>query len=290
MFRSKFKPAAFDSFLFNGSISLAMLLLFVIPAFSQTDEAHYVFSNETYVLEFDLADAGMVVKNGLLVNKITGALETGSGAWFRVNMNGVDSDYNGPEGWYDFSTEFCYHTFTLSFQSDSLFLSRSCSNGEPDGEFILTQGLDMNDFEPPTIYESESYEGYLMDEPVFEIAELDGQFFTLLTRAQYDEELLTGLAAFGPGFSIKYDGLLAEANGFNESDVLSFTIKMDSWGNEDLVYPTLQLNDIGLAIFPKTSSEGGIYYALRYTLSGYYELFEPFSGEVFYILIPEPGD
>lgn len=240
-----------------------MLLLFVIPAFSQTDEAHYVFSNETYVLEFDLADAGMVVKNGLLVNKITGALETGSGAWFRVNMNGVDPDYNGPEGWYDFSTEFCYHTFTLSFQSDSLFLSRSYTNGEPDGEFILTQGLDINDFVPPIIDELESYEGDRIDEPVFdlppvfEIAELDGQFFTLLTRAQYDEELLTGLAAFGPGFSIKYDGLLAEANGFNESDVLSFTIKMDSWGNEDLVYPTLQLNDIGLAIFPKTSSEEG---------------------------------
>jgi hypothetical protein len=296
MFHSKFKPSAFNSFLFNGSISLAMLLLPVLPAFSQMGDGHFVYSNDTYLFEFDLIDNGWTIEKTLLINKINGAEETGSGSWFKVNMNGVDPGYNGPEGWYEFSNEICNYTFTLNTNEDSLFLSKECSNGQPALESILTRESDAEIIDAPdpdfVIIDSE-----VIDEPMdaaavdFNIADLNEMFVAMVTKAQFDNEFMAGqIQVSGPTFLVKYDELTGEASGVTETEGLAFTVKMTSWGpDDDPIYPTLELTDKGLSIFPQAPGEA-YSWAIRYSGTGFFELYEPYSDVVFYILAPLAGD
>jgi len=296
MFRSTISPEFFFCKSTKNYLVLALLTLIGAPAFSQSDEAHYAFSNETHFLEFDLAENGSLINNAFLINKVTGDIESGSGSWFRVNMNAVDPDYSGPEGWYEFSTENCSYTFKFSNNEDSLFLTNECSNGQVPVESILTLEKNSEVIDAPDT-DFVIIDGESVDETVdemtteFNISTLGDLYVAMVTKSQFENDFMSGqIQVSGPEFQIKYDAATGEAKGFTPSEALAFTVKMTSWGpEEDPIFPTLELTNVGLSIFPQPQ-DAAISWAIRYSGIGFFELYEPYSEEVFYILAPQAGD
>lgn len=89
------------------------ILAFFIFGFSyaQMSDGHYTFKNTELTLSFTIAEGGWKINNILLINTTNGKKENATGEWFKVNMNGVDEDYSGPEGWYQFQTDQCNFEF-----------------------------------------------------------------------------------------------------------------------------------------------------------------------------------
>jgi hypothetical protein len=121
-------------------ISLSILAFFTLGySFSQMEDGHYTYSNSEFTLMFTIGDGGWEIYEIILIkNSIDGSM-AGIGEWFKVNMNGVDEDYNGPEGWYQFQTDDCRYDFNEA--KDELRLRQFDCLGNPDAmaEYILTR-------------------------------------------------------------------------------------------------------------------------------------------------------
>jgi hypothetical protein len=71
----------------------------------------YSFKNSELTLSFKVDGDGYDIYNVILTYHSNGQKEYGTGQWFKVNMNGVDPDYSGPNGWYQFQTSRCNYSF-----------------------------------------------------------------------------------------------------------------------------------------------------------------------------------
>lgn len=99
-------------------------------------DGNYKFLNDQLSLEFSLSDAGWTLHEITLNEGKEGVSLKGAGEWFKVNPNGVEEDYSGPMGWYQFSVGSCDYEFDTP--GETLMLRRSgCRNGEKDAEFSL---------------------------------------------------------------------------------------------------------------------------------------------------------
>jgi hypothetical protein len=277
-------------------IALFLSAITYFPAFSQLGEGHFIYSNEQLSFEFDLIDNGWTIEKTLLKNKLNGAEETGAGEWFKVNMNGMEPDYNGPDGWFEFSSPNCAYTFTLNIDSDTLYLKNECSNSQFPSENILirerdTEIIDEPDSDFVTMGDESVDENMEEMTSEFNISTLSDLYVAMVTKSQFENDFMSGqVQVSGPEFLIKFDASTNEAKGFTPSEALAFTVKMTSWGpDNDPVFPTLELTNVGLAIFPQPK-DAAISWAVRYSGIGFFELYEPYSEEVFYILAPQAGD
>lgn len=92
------------------------LLTFLICGFSysQMSDGNYTFKNADFTLTFTIASDGWEMNDVVLTNMKTGKKENAIGEWFKVNMNGADADYSGPEGWYQFQTTKCNYDFNVT--------------------------------------------------------------------------------------------------------------------------------------------------------------------------------
>jgi hypothetical protein len=119
-------------------IYLTLLALFTLGySFSQMEDGEYTYSNTEITLMFTIGGAGWEIYDIVLVKNATDDSMGGTGEWFKVNMNGVDKDYEGPEGWYQFQTDDCRYDFNEA--KNELNLNQFDCFGNPDdaAEYIL---------------------------------------------------------------------------------------------------------------------------------------------------------
>jgi hypothetical protein len=92
-------------------LSILFVLFLFGNGFSQLNNGNYTFKSADFTLSFTISSEGWDVSQIILLNNKTGQKEYGSGEWFRINKNGVDEDYSGPDGWYQFQTGKCNYSF-----------------------------------------------------------------------------------------------------------------------------------------------------------------------------------
>ncbi len=117
-------------------ITLLLISIFLVSLSSQAQkgEGKYHYANDEISLTFTVIDGGWGLSEVVFTNKKTGKSTTGVGEWFKLNMNGVDPDYNGPEGWYQFETQECYYEFNEPHETLSLL--EGCGTSD-DKEYTL---------------------------------------------------------------------------------------------------------------------------------------------------------
>lgn len=116
---------------------LALIFLIVTSisqAYSQIGDDHFVYGNNEITLSFTTTDNGWSMENIIITHASTGKSVTGFGEWFKINRNGIDGDYNGPDGWYQIEANGCNYEFDEP--GDKLELSEDCAGKSK--KYILT--------------------------------------------------------------------------------------------------------------------------------------------------------
>jgi len=116
------------------ALTLVLSILLSYTAFSQLGQGSYSYSNNEISLSFSTIDDGWGMENIIITHAATGKSVTGFGEWFRVNKNGIDGEYTGPDGWYQIEANGCNYEFNEP--GDKLELSEEC-NGKSK-TYILT--------------------------------------------------------------------------------------------------------------------------------------------------------
>jgi hypothetical protein len=116
---------------------LTILAFFTLGySFSQMEDGNYTYANSEFTLSFTIGEDGWEIFNIVIMDNANGDFEEGTGEWFKVNMNGADEDYEGPEGWYQFQTDNCKFDFNEAI--DDLYLNRFECNQDPDASSSYT--------------------------------------------------------------------------------------------------------------------------------------------------------
>ncbi|MFN5910011.1 MAG: hypothetical protein ACK45H_01625 [Bacteroidota bacterium] len=108
---------------------LFLIVLFI--AFSSTaqflEDGSYTFTDGGYYsMDIEICDGGWSVCSFNFKHDENTIAFVESGEWFRVNLNGVGDDYDGPIGWYQIYTE------EETYEFENL----------PNGTFKLLRGED----------------------------------------------------------------------------------------------------------------------------------------------------
>jgi hypothetical protein len=107
-------------------------------SFAQLANGNYTYSNNDITLKFSISNNGFAMSNIVVTNTILGKKYNGSGEWFQVNSKGVDQNYQGPFGWYQFSTVECNYDFDVL--ANELILNQfDCKDGSTSKKFKLTK-------------------------------------------------------------------------------------------------------------------------------------------------------
>ncbi len=110
--------------------------LLSLNAYSQMQSGDYTFTNNQYEFDFTLSDGGWVISS----IQINGSKEILlDGYWFKVNLNGADPDYDGPEGWYEFQTEQCNYAFDMPINDKLTLNSFECKNSSKNKTIVLSR-------------------------------------------------------------------------------------------------------------------------------------------------------
>ena len=119
---------------------LTLTLLCCHAAISQLHDGAHFFTNDEMRIDVYLSEDGWTIESVKILNRKTGETQKGAGLYHKINMNGVDEDYDGPEGFYSFETEYCKYEFDPPNEAgDNITLSVfGCSNGVKDHKFKLT--------------------------------------------------------------------------------------------------------------------------------------------------------
>jgi len=120
----------------NLTTLLFLVLITTTSMNAQLGDDIYRYENDLVSLSFNSSDNGWILSDVVFTNKKTGIIMTGAGEWFRVNMNGVDEDYSGPEAWYQFETKECFYEFDEP--SEKLVLREGCGTAEAK-EYVLNR-------------------------------------------------------------------------------------------------------------------------------------------------------
>jgi len=115
-----------------------LLLLMIIPMIGvgQMNDGEYSYSNSEITLEISMFNYGEDISI-VIINNLSSEKIQGDGYWHSINMNGVDEDYDGPDGFYEFQTSDCGYDFDAT-NSNKIILSQfGCENGREDKTYIL---------------------------------------------------------------------------------------------------------------------------------------------------------
>ena len=105
-----------------------------LNAYSQMQPGDYTFTNNEYEFKFTISDDGWVISS-IQINGTKEVLKDGYWRW--VNMNGVDEDYDGPEGWYEFQTDQCNYNFDMPINNKLTLSSFDCKNSSKNKTILL---------------------------------------------------------------------------------------------------------------------------------------------------------
>ena len=116
---------------------LIFLLTFVsLNTFSQMQSGDYTFTNNENEFNFTISDGGWVIS----FIQINGSKEIlKDGYWRKVNMNGVDEDYDGPDGWYEFQTDQCNYDFNMPINNKLTLNSFDCKYSSKNKTIVLSR-------------------------------------------------------------------------------------------------------------------------------------------------------
>jgi hypothetical protein len=93
----------------KGLFLFSFILISLSSSAQFLDNGKYSFSSEAFTIHIEVCEDGWEICN----MKVTDGPETLAnyltGEWFKVNMNGVDDDYDGPEGWYQVEDNGIYY-------------------------------------------------------------------------------------------------------------------------------------------------------------------------------------
>ena len=95
-----------------GFIAFALHL----HATAQLDEGAYYFVGESHYVEMSIEDGGWSIASVTVIDMESGTRETGSGSWHDINLEGADENYDGPDGFYEFETEYCFYDFNAPLE------------------------------------------------------------------------------------------------------------------------------------------------------------------------------
>ena len=86
-------------------LPVAFFLVYSVSA-QFLENGSYTFTDGGYYsLDVEICDGGWSVCSFHFKHDENTIVFVESGEWFRVNPNGVDDDYDGPDGWYQIVTE-----------------------------------------------------------------------------------------------------------------------------------------------------------------------------------------
>jgi hypothetical protein len=121
--------------------SLSVFFLSINVAFAQLKDGKYTFSNDEITFSFDISDYGWVISYAKIIIKKSNNTYIGKGEWFKVNTNGMEEDYSGPLGWYQFQIDDCAFEFDEPVDN-SIFLGASdCIISDEISNFKLNVGI-----------------------------------------------------------------------------------------------------------------------------------------------------
>ena len=116
---------------------LIFLSTFVsLNTFSQMQSGDYTFTNNENEFNFTISDGGWVI-SFIQINGTKEILK--DGYWRKVNMNGVDEDYDGPDGWYEFQTDQCNYDFNMPINNKLTLNSFDCKYSSKNKTIVLSR-------------------------------------------------------------------------------------------------------------------------------------------------------
>lgn len=106
---------------------------------SKLNDGHHHYTNDSIYVMFLISDFGRTMDTIVIINRITGAKDQGSGFWHGINLNGVDPDYDGPDGFYEMQTDRCYYELDKPESSIQPMILRKfdCKDGEKDSTIFF---------------------------------------------------------------------------------------------------------------------------------------------------------
>lgn len=110
------------------TLAITLTLFVSFAAFSQMNDGNYKFANNEITFSFRISENGWKITDIVILNNTTKAVKKGEGEWMQPNTRGMDPNYDGPMGWYQFSINNCDFEFDLP--KSKLILSQSCSGGK----------------------------------------------------------------------------------------------------------------------------------------------------------------
>ncbi|MDC3253247.1 hypothetical protein OAU25_03240 [Crocinitomicaceae bacterium] len=234
---------------------LTLALLCYHAASSQLHDGAHFFTNDDIRVDVYLSEDGWTIESVKVLNRKTGETEQGVGLYNKVNMNGVDENYDGPNGFYIFETEYCLYNFDAPIEAGgNITLSVfDCKNNVKDNEFKLTHmyeaemamyeaeimeadTLSTNPKQETTILESEAEEYFtkFLDKEGDELAEVFLEHQPSVSDCKYffnKENYLNAYKGITAGFgeiaeqieiqNERFKGLkFCRASEFNTTDII----------------------------------------------------------------------
>lgn len=109
---------------------------------AQLDDGTYYFISSSHYLAITLEEGGWIISNVLIIDMQSGTREIGSGSWHKINLQGADENYNGPDGFYEFQTDYCSYDFNApSYFSETIEFNRS--ECDLSGSLFMTQSTEI---------------------------------------------------------------------------------------------------------------------------------------------------
>jgi hypothetical protein len=111
------------------SLFLFSFILISLSSSAQfLEDGKYSYSADGFTLHLEVCDDGWEICNMGIVYLEEDWASDLTGEWFKVNMNGVDDDYDGPEGWYQVEDSGTY--YEIDFVSSTTITLRGLVEGE----------------------------------------------------------------------------------------------------------------------------------------------------------------
>ena len=119
-------------------ILIASLINF--NSFAQLEDGIHYYTNDDLRVDLNITEGGLTIESVIILDRNTGEKQEGTGVWHKINLQGADDGYDGPEGFYEFQTNECNYEFDAPFEiTDKIILSQfDCLNGKASLKYTLT--------------------------------------------------------------------------------------------------------------------------------------------------------
>ncbi len=123
------------------NLLLILLIFWSFGICAQLEDGDYYFMSETFYLEFTVTDGGWNIEDLRMIQMYSGDTQIGSGFWHKINTQGADEGYEGPDGFYEFTTSRCNFEFDApTYFGETIEFNSECFDG---GSEFMTQSTEI---------------------------------------------------------------------------------------------------------------------------------------------------